>query len=204
MENTIEKKIDDLFGSPYQVKVDDPKVKLQKLNEILKLKKELKNFNYTVIEQYKYNKYNFYNFFNFYYLFRLKDDIKNSKNDLLRMFFSVHSFKKWFHELFYLLENKKKIWLLKHIIKYKKNKIKEEKIEMRQKKYNFSTLNELFKDEGFDESIVNKMNEIIMEVREKEYFKEKIFIFMIRAIDIFKNDPQKFIKQLDIILQQVK
>lgn len=79
LEKMIQYKMDNLFKSLSQEKVDNPEVKLQIKNEILKLKNEFENFAHSVIEQYKYNKYNFYNFFNFYYLYRLKDDIKNVK-----------------------------------------------------------------------------------------------------------------------------
>ena len=72
------------------------------------MKNEFENFSHSVTEQHKNNKYNFYNFFNFYYLYRLKDDIKNVKNDLLRKFFSVYSFKKLCHSISYFLESKKK------------------------------------------------------------------------------------------------
>ena len=120
------------------------------------------------------------------------------------MFFSVHSYKKLCHTILYYLESKKKIWLLKHIIGYKKKEIKSAKLELRKKKYNFETLDALLKDEGFDESMIKKMSEIIKEVKEREDFKNEIFNFMILSIDIFKDYPQKFEKELDIILQQVK
>ena len=206
LEKMIQYKMDNLFKSLSQEKVDNPEVKLQIKNEILKLKNEFENFAHSVIEQYKYNKYNFYNFFNFYYLYRLKDDIKNVKYDLLRKFFSVHSFKKLSHSISYLLESKKKIWLLKNLIKYKKYQIKITKLELRKKAYNFETLGILLKDEGFDVSIINKMNEIIKEVKDhkgKDVMK-KIFTFIIESIDIFKKNPKKFLKELDNILNQVK
>ena len=203
-EKAIDKNMDDLFKFTSQVIANDQKIELQKQNEIVNLKNQLKNFNYFVIEQYKNNKYNFYNFFNFYYLFKLKDDIKNGKNDLLRMFFSIHSYKKLAHKILYYLESKKKIWLLKHIIGYKKNEINKTKLKLRKKRYNFATLDVLLKDEKFDESMINKMSEIIKEVKEREDLKKKIFNFMIHSIDIFKDYPQKFEKELDVILKQVK
>jgi hypothetical protein len=203
-EKTIDENMDNLFKSASQEKGNDLKLEQQKQNEIVNLKNQLKNFNHFVIEQYKNNKYNFYNFFNYYYLFKLKDDIKNGKNDLLRMFFSIHSYKQLCHKILYYLESKKKIWLLKHIIGYKKNKIKQAKLKSRKKRYNFETLDILLKDEGFDDLMINKMSEIIKEVKEREDLKAKIFDFIIEIIDIFKDYPQKFEKELDIILKQVK
>ena len=206
MEKMMEIKMDNLFKSLSQEKADNPEVKLQIENRILKLKNEFENFFHSVIEQYKYNKYNFYNFFNFYYLYKLKDDIKNVKNDLLRKFFSVHSFKKLCHTISYFVESKKKIWLLRNLIKYKKYQINKAKLKLRAKAYKFETLGVLLKDEGFDDSKINKMNEIIKEVEKhkREDLKKKIFIFMINSIDVFKKNPQKFLKELDIILVQVK
>ena len=197
--------MDNLFKFTSQEKANnDPKLELQKQNDLLNLKNQLKNFNHFVIEQYKNNKYNFYNFFNFYYLFKLKDDIKNGKNDLLRMFFSIHSYKKLCNRILYYLESKKKIWLLKHIIGYKKNEINKAKLKLRKKRYNFATLDVLLKDEKFDESMINKMSEIIKEVKEREDLQKKIFNFMIQSVDIFKEYPQKFEKELEVILKQVK
>lgn len=200
MEKSIDKKMDNLLKSTSQSKSNDPKLELQRQNEITNLRK----FNHFIVEQYKNNKYNFYNFFNFYYLFKLKDDIKNGKNDLLRKFFTVHSYKILCHTILCYLESKKKIWLLKHIIGYKKNEINEAKLKLRKERYNFKTLDILLKDEGFDESMINKMDKIIKEVKDREELKNKIFKFMIHSIDIFKDYPEKFEKELDIILQQVK
>ena len=206
LENMIKNKMDNLFKSISQEKADNQEVKLQIKNEILKLKNEFENFTHSVIEQYKYNKYNFYNLFNFYYLYRLKDDIKNVKNDLLRKFFSVHGFKKLSHSISYFVESRKKLWLLRNLINYKKYQINQAKLKLREKAYKFETLGALLKDEGFDDSIINKMYEIIKEVKENEHedIKDKIFIFMIKSIDIFKKNPEKFLKELDIILKQVK
>ena len=200
MEKSIDKKMDNLLKSTSQSKSNDPKLELQRQNEITNLRK----FNHFIVEQYKNNKYNFYNFFNFDYLFKLKDDIKNGKNDLLRKFFTVHSYKILCHIILNYLERKKKIWLLKHIIGYKKNEINEAKLKLRKERYNFKTLDILLKDEGFDESMINKMDKIIKEVKDREELKNKIFKFMIHSIDIFKDYPEKFEKELDIILQQVK
>ena len=205
-EKTIDKNMDNIFKciTSQEKANNDPKLELQKQNDLINLKNQLKNFNHFVIEQYKNNKYNFYNFFNFYYLFKLKDDIKKGKNDLLRMFFSIHSYKKLCHRILYYLESKKKIWLLKHIIGYKKNEINKVKLKLRKKRYNFDTLDVLLKDENFDNSMINKMSEIIKEVKEREDLKNKIFNFMIQSVDIFKEYPQKFEKELDVILKQVK
>jgi hypothetical protein len=120
MEKMMENKMDNLFKSLSQEKADNPEVKNQIKIEILKLKNEFGNFVHSVIEQYKYNKYNFYNFFNFYYLYKLKDDIKNVKNDLLRKFFSVHSFKKLCHTISYFVESKKKNMAIKKSYKIQK------------------------------------------------------------------------------------
>ena len=57
-------------------------------NEILnKIMNELERFNYFIIDSYKSDKYNFTNFFNFYYLFKIKDELKYKKNDILLLFF---------------------------------------------------------------------------------------------------------------------
>jgi hypothetical protein len=49
------------------------------------------------------------------------------------------------------------------------------------------------------------MNEIIKEVKENKHedIQIKVFIFMIKSIDIFKKNPKKFLKELDIILNQI-
>ena len=77
------------------------------------------------------------------------------------------------HKILYYLESKKKIWLLKHIIGYKKNEINKAKLKLRKKRYNFATLDVLLKDEKFDESMINKLSEIIKEVKDREDLKKK-------------------------------
>jgi len=59
-------------------------------------------------------------------------------------------------------------------------------------------------NEGFEENIVNKMKEIIKEVKNKDNYKIKIFNFIIESVEAFKNDKYKFLKQLNTILEQVK
>ena len=48
------------------------------------------------------------------------------------------------------------------------------------------------------------MKEIIKEVKDRDRWKEKIFDFIIKTIDIFKTNKNKFIKILNEILSQVK
>ena len=121
IEKIIENKKKNLFKCLFREKADNLEAKLQ-------IKNEIENFIHSVIEQYKFNKNNFYNFFNFYYVYRLKDDIKNVKYDLLRKFFGVHSFKKLSHSLSYFLESTKKFWLLRNLTGYKKFQIKKSKL----------------------------------------------------------------------------
>ena len=48
------------------------------------------------------------------------------------------------------------------------------------------------------------MKEIITEVKDRDIWKQKIFDFIIKSIDIFKTNKNKFIKVLNDILSQVK
>ena len=50
------------------------------------------------------------------------------------------------------------------------------------------------------------MEEIIKEVniRKRDDYKKKIFNFIIESVDVFKIQPEKFLKELNIILNQVK
>ena len=75
---------------------------------------------------------------------------------------------------------------------------------MRINNYSFENLDSYLKDEGYNEIIVQKMKEIIKAVKDKCFLKQKIFNFIINVSDFFKDCPDKFIKELDIILNQVK
>ena len=48
------------------------------------------------------------------------------------------------------------------------------------------------------------MGEIITEAKNRDDLKRKIFNIIVSAIDVFRNSPEKFLKELNIILKQVK
>ena len=77
-------------------------------------------------------------------------------------------------------------------------------VEKRKKKYSFENLDNLIKDEGYSENIINKMKDIIIEVKNRDDLKNKIFTFIISAVDVFRTSPEKFLKELNVILEQVK
>ena len=76
-------------------------------------------------------------------------------------------------------------------------------IEKRKKDYNFENLDTLLQNEGFGENIVCKMKEIIKEVKNIN-FKTRIFNFTVQAVDVFKSNQDKYLKELNLILAQVK
>ena len=116
----------------------------------------------------------------------------------------MNSFKKIINDLKLFYEKQRYRWLVKHLIGYRKNKIREKIVKEREKKYCFENLDILIKNEGYNENIKNKMKEIILEVKNGDDLKRKIFIFIIKAIDFFRTCPEKFLKELDVILKQVK
>lgn len=133
-----------------------------------KLKNEIMNFNYFIIDSYRKENNNFYNFFNYYYCFKLKEDLKSKENDLLKNYFGLYGFKKMIQNLQLYYEKVKYIWLLRNLVAYKKYDIKKKKISKRKKKYNFLNIYILLQNEGYDERIVNKMKEIIEEINDKK------------------------------------
>ena len=198
-ENLINKKISLLFKQKINKKTDKKTYEF-----FMKLKNEVIRFNYFIIDAYKRDKNNFYNFYNYYYLYKLKEDLKSDRNDLLKKFFGLHGFKMMINNLKFFYEKQKYKWLLKNLINYKKNEIKKEKLKKREETYEFNNLDILIQNEGFNEKIINKMKEIIIEVKNRDDLKKKIFKFIISAIDVFKTSPDKFLQQLNTILEQVK
>ena len=169
--NSVQKKISSIFDKYLEQKLDNNSNKI-----IKKSIDELIKFNYYVINSYKKGKSNFYNYFNYYYLFRLKEDLKNKSNNLIKKFFGLHGFKTIINDIKYYYEKAKVRWLLKNLINYKKKEKREKVIEKRKKDYNFENLDTLLQNEGFGENIVCKMKEIIKEVKNIN-FKTRIFNF---------------------------
>jgi hypothetical protein len=196
--NSVQNKISSLFSKYLNEKLDNNSQKLIKksIHEIIK-------FNYYVINSYRKDKSNFYNYFNYYYLYRLKEDLKNKENNLIKKFFGFHGFKKLINDLKYFYEKTKVRWLLKNLINYKKKEIKEKVIKKRKEDYNFENLDTLLKNEGFEEHLISKMKEIIKEVKNVN-FKKRIFNFIIETVDAFKSNQDKYLKELNLILEQVK
>ena len=50
----------------------------------------------------------------------------------------------------------------------------------------------MIKDQGFNPQIIDKMKKIINEIKDKEDLKDKIFTFILRAIDLYKLDSSRF------------
>ena len=167
-------------------------------------KNEIIKFNYFIIDTYKKDKNNFYNFYNYYYLYKLKDELKTDKNDLLKKYFALRGFKTIIKNLKFFYEKQKHRWLLKNLIEYKINEIRKEKVKKRKNVYRFENLDTLMKNEGYNEEIIKKMKDIIIEVKDRNDLKMKIFNFMISAVDVFRNIPEKLLKELNVILEQVK
>ena len=74
----------------------------------------------------------------------------------------------------------------------------------KKKKYNFNSLDILIKEQGFNPQIIDKMKKIINEIKDKEDLKEKIFTFILRAIDLYKLDSSRFDHDLSEILEYLK
>lgn len=105
--------------------------------------------------------------------------------------------------LLILIEEIKTIFIITLIINYKKKEIKEKVIKKRKEDYNFENLDTLLKNEGFEEHLISKMKEIIKEVKNVN-FKKRIFNFIIETVDAFKSNQEKYLKELNLILEQVK
>ena len=101
-------------------------------------------------------------------------------------------------------ENTKIRWLLKNLINYKKNELHKKVIQTRKQDYNFENVYMLLQKEGFREKIIDTMKEIIRETKDRDDWKNKIFEFIIKAVDVYKNNNEKFIKVLNDILNQVQ
>ena len=195
-ENLVKIKISQLFNGQFD----------EKTCEILKkYEEEIIKFNYFIINSYRNEKNNFYKYFNYYYLFRLEEDLKNrEENNLFKLFFGFYGFKTLIYDLKNYYEKQKMRWLLKNLIVYKRNEIKKKIINKRKEDYNFENIYVLLQNEGFEEIIINKMKEIIIEVKNRNDLKTKIFDFIVESIDAFKNKKNKFLKELNVILEQVK
>ena len=200
-ENSVTNKISLLFKSFLDNKENE-----KLYDTIKKIEDELIKFNIFIINSYRKEKNNFYNFFNFYYLFILKEDFKNTENNLLKKFFGLSGFKTLINDLKNHYEKIKILWIIKNLIEYKKYQIKKKVIKKRKENYNFENICALLTNEGYEDKIVNKMKEIINEVniRKRDDYKNKIFNFIIESVDVFKIQPEKFLKELNIILNQVK
>ena len=194
-ENSVKIKISKLFNG----KLDEKAFEKLKVYE-----EEMIKFNYFIIDSYRNEKNNFYKYFNYYYLFRLKEDLKNRENNLLKLFFGFHALKTIIYDLKNYYEKQKIRWLLKNLIAYKKNEARNKIIKKRKKYYNFENICTLLENEGFEDIIISKMKEIILEVKNRNDLKNKIFNFIIESIDVFKNKKDKFLKELNVILEQVK
>ena len=101
-ENLVNKKISLLFKGKINKKIDQ-----RTYDMLMNLKKEIIKFNHFVIEKYKKNKNNFYTFYNYYYLYKLKDDLKIDRNDLIKKFFGLNSFKMIINNLKIFYEKQK-------------------------------------------------------------------------------------------------
>ena len=196
--NSVQKKISLIFD-----KYLDKKLGNNPNTIIKKSRDEIIKFNYYVINSYRKDKSNFYYYFNYYYLFRLKEDLKNKDNNLIKKFFGLYGFKTIINHLKYYYQKTKVRWLLKNLINYKKKEKREKVIAKRKKDYNFENLDTLLQNEGFRENIVCKMKEIIKEVKNNN-FKTRIFDFTVEAVDAFKSNQDKYLKELNLILEQVK
>ena len=177
----------------------------KKLNvNINEAKNEILRFQSYVIDKYKKEKNNFYNIYNFVYIFKLKDLLKSDENDLLKPFFTCYSFKMFIKKLKFFYDTKKLRWLLKNLVSYiKDNPIELKYTKERRKKYKFENLDILIKNEGFNNGI-STMKKIINEVKNRNDLKEKIFNFIIRAIDLYKKDSKNFENDLEGILKLIK
>ena len=179
------------------------------LNEELKTsineaKDEILKFQSYIIDKYKIDKNNFYNICNFLYVFRFKELLKSDENDLLKQFFTLHIFQESIKRLKIFYEQKRLRWLLKNLISYlKDNQIELKKTTERRKKYKFENLDTLLENEGLNSGI-STMRKIIKEVKTRNDLKEKIFNFIIRAIDLYKKDSKSFLDNLEGILEQIK
>ena len=159
-----------------------------------KFMKEIIRFKYFIIAKYKEQKENFYNIYNFLYVFGFVDHYFESGIKMhLKEFQGFHGFKALKSHLKYFYEKQKYRWLLKNLISYRKeNQERDNEIKKRKKKYKFNDLNILLKDYGFNENICEKMKDIIGCIEKKRNdLKEKIYDFIINAVDIYKKYKEK-------------
>ena len=192
-ENSIRGKISSLFNKNLEENPDEES------NEIIKKSiEEIIKFNYYVINSYRRDKNNFYKYFNYYYLFRLKEDLKNDEDNLVKKFFGFHGFKIIVNDLKIFYEKAKLRWLLRNLISYRKNELRQILIKKRKKDYKFENLDTLLLKEGFEENIISKMKEIIKEAKNEE-FKNRIFNFIVESVEAFKNNQDKYLKELNLI-----
>ena len=197
IESSIEERVDLLLK--------DLKTKLNaKIYEkLMKYKEDIIKFNLYIIAKYKNEKNNFYNVYNVYYLF-MQEKIKS--NEMVKNFFSHYGFQIIVKALKFFYEKQKIRWLLKNLVSYRKTfLIEEEKLKERKKKYKFENLSDLLEKENFDIDTIEMMNNIIDEGQNTgNNFKTKIFNFIIRAIDIYKKYPDRLLKDLKSIFEQMK
>ena len=95
-KNLVKKRISLLFNKKFNKKTD------KKVNEFLMdLKNELIRFNYFIIDAYKKDRNNFYYFYNYYYLYKLKDERKSDRNDLIKKYFGLKGFRMLINKLIF-------------------------------------------------------------------------------------------------------
>ena len=197
IESSIEERVDLLLK--------DLKTKLNaKIYEkLMKYKEDIIKFNLYIIAKYKNEKNNFYNVYNVYYLF-MQEKIKS--NEMVKNFFSYYGFKIIVKALKFFYEKQKIRWLLKNLVSYRKTfLIEEEKLKERKRKYKFEKLSDLLVEESFDLDTIEMMDNIIEKGQNMgNNFKTKIFNFIIRAIDIYKKYPDRLLKDLKSIFEQMK
>ena len=197
IESSIEERVDLLLK--------DLKTKLNaKIYEkLMKYKEDIIKFNLYIIAKYKNEKNNFYNVYNVYYLF-MQEKIKS--NEMVKNFFSYYGFKIIVKALKFFYEKQKIRWLLKNLVSYRKTfLIEEEKLKERKRKYKFEKLSDLLVAESFDLDTIEIMDNIIEKGQNMgNNLKTKIFNFIIRAIDIYKKYPDRLLKDLKSIFEQMK
>ena len=197
VESSIEERVDLLFKdlkTKFNVKIYE---------KSKKCKEDIIKFNLYIIAKYKNEKNNFYNVYNVYYLF-MQEKIKS--NEIVKNFFSHYGFKTTVKSLKFFYEKQKIRWLLKNLVSYRKAFLfEEEKLKQRKANYKFENLSDLLTRENFDLDIIDMMDNIIKKTEKKgNNLKRKIFNFIIRAIDIYKKYPDRLLKDLKSIFEQMK
>ena len=180
-----------------------------KLKSETKLNKEIKKFKNFLLNSYRRDKSNFYKYYNYYYVFKYfnykKEIIRKEKNIIIDLII-LKGFKKIVKELQRYFEKMKKLWLLRNLIGYKKMEIINTKINERKKKYNFNKMDILLEKEEFNQEIIHKIKEIkdCVNNNNRNDYKEKIFDFIAKSLDIFKANQNKMMEYLNKILTQIK